>query len=161
MLRWNLANELIQRGEFFKNLAGVIVTRNGKIVWKHRPKRPFYEFMLTTNLYQNPFFPTLHQNINKPKSRAFGLSMDLLFYLQVRYLSAFFSFLGQDVIKPGSNSAVRACDLSQKHRLAPFHTSERSKANILQLLFPILLGFEKRHLNIIELGSCVCMCIAL
>ena len=44
---------------------------------------------------------------------------------------SFFSLLGQDVIKPESNSVIIACDLSQKHKLAPFHTSERSKANIL------------------------------
>ena len=113
MLRWNLANELIQRGQFFKNLAGVIVTRNRKIVWKHRPNRPFYELMLTTKLYYNPFFPTLHQNINKPKSRAFGLCYGPIFLPIGEIFISFFSFLGQDVIKPGSNSAIIACDLSR------------------------------------------------
>ena len=41
-----------------------------QIVWKHGPNRPFYAFMLRTKLYQNPFFFTGHQIVNKPKSRA-------------------------------------------------------------------------------------------
>ena len=48
----------------------IIVTRNGKKVWKHRPNWPFYALMLRTKLYQNPFFFNGHQNINKHKSRA-------------------------------------------------------------------------------------------
>ena len=61
-----------------------IVIRNGKIVLKHGQNRSFYRLMLRTKRYQNPFFSTVDQNVNKPKSRAVGLFMDLLFYLFVR-----------------------------------------------------------------------------
>ena len=47
-----------------------IVIRIRKIVWKHRLNWPFYAFMLRTNLCYNSFFSTVHQNVNKPKSRA-------------------------------------------------------------------------------------------
>ena len=53
-----------------------IVTRNGKIVWKHGPKRSFYALILRI---KNLLFSAMHQNTNKPKIRAVGLLMDLLF----------------------------------------------------------------------------------
>ena len=37
-------------------------------------------------LYYKPSFSTIHQNVNKPKSRVVGLFMDLLFYLLVRQI---------------------------------------------------------------------------
>ena len=63
-----------------------IVVRFGKIVWKHGPNRPFYAFMLRSELYQNLFFSDVHQNVNKPKSKVVGLFMGLLFYLLVRQI---------------------------------------------------------------------------
>ena len=35
---------------------------------------------------KNPFFSTVHQNVNKPKSMVVGLFMVLLFYLLVRQI---------------------------------------------------------------------------
>ena len=55
---------------FAVELTESIVTKNGKIVWKHGPNWPFYALMLRIKLYKNPFFFTGHQNVNKPKSRA-------------------------------------------------------------------------------------------
>ena len=41
-----------------------IVTRSGRIVQKHGAKLLFYAVMLRTKLNQNPFFFTVHQNVN-------------------------------------------------------------------------------------------------
>ena len=57
----------------------IIVLRNEKIVWKHGPNQPFFGHILRTKRYWNPFFSTVHRNVNKPKGRAVGLFMDLLF----------------------------------------------------------------------------------
>ena len=47
-------------------------------------------------------------------------------------------------------------DLSQKYILAPFHTESGGLiTSRLKLLLPILLGFGRKHLNTIELASCV------
>ena len=71
-----------------------IVIRNGKIVWKHGPNRPFYGFMLRTKLYQNPLFSALHQNVRKPKSRAVRTVYGPIFSpFYVIIISVFFFFL--------------------------------------------------------------------
>ena len=56
-----------------------IAIRNGKIVWKHGANLPFCAFILRTKLYENPFFSTVHQNVDKSKSKVVGLFMDIIF----------------------------------------------------------------------------------
>ena len=48
-----------------RSIGSTIATRNGKAILKHRSNWPFYALMLRTKLYQNPFFFTVHQNVNK------------------------------------------------------------------------------------------------
>ena len=43
--------------------------------------------------------------------------MDSYFYLFIRLLSAFFSFLCQDANKTRSNWAIIGCNLSKKHKI--------------------------------------------
>ena len=45
-------NHLLMEESYYIILT--IVIRNGKIVWKHRPNRPFYGIMFRTKIYQNP-----------------------------------------------------------------------------------------------------------
>ena len=70
-----------------------IVIRNGRIVWKHGPNRPFYAFLLRTKLYQNLFFSTLHQNVNKPKSRVARTVYGPIFLLFYVIIIRFFIFI--------------------------------------------------------------------
>ena len=75
----------------FKNwIPNTIVTRNGKIVWKHRPNWLFYAVMLRTKLYQSPFFFTGHQNVNKPKSRAARTVYGPIFFTFYKIIVSFF-----------------------------------------------------------------------
>ena len=69
-----------------------ITTRNGKIVWEHGPNWPFYALILRTKLYQNPFFFTVHQDINKPKSRAVMTVYHPMFSSFYVIIVSFFSF---------------------------------------------------------------------
>ena len=39
----------------------IIVIRNGKIVWKHRPNRPCFLYNLSSENYQNPVHTSLHK----------------------------------------------------------------------------------------------------
>ena len=48
--------------------------------------------------------------------------MDSYFYLFIRLLSAFFSFLCQDANKARSNCAITGCNLSKKHKLTKYKT---------------------------------------
>ena len=48
--------------------------------------------------------------------------MDSYFYLFIRLLSAFFSFLCQDASKTRSNCAIKGCNLSKKHKLTQYKT---------------------------------------
>ena len=48
--------------------------------------------------------------------------MDSNFYLFIRLLSAFFSFLCQDANKRRSNCAIIGCNLSKKHKLTLYKT---------------------------------------
>ena len=57
-------------GNMFHLLGSSTFTRNGKIVRKCGSNWPFYALMLRTNLYWNSIFFTVHQFVNKPKSRA-------------------------------------------------------------------------------------------
>ena len=70
----------------------IIVTRNGKIVWKHGPNQPFYALMLRTKLYQNLFFFTGHQNVNKLKSRAARTAYGSTFLPFYKIIVSFFLF---------------------------------------------------------------------
>ena len=69
-----------------------IVTRNGKIVWKHRLKWPFYAAMLRTKLYYNPFFFPGHENINKQNSSAVRTVYGLIFLPFYKIIVSFFFF---------------------------------------------------------------------
>ena len=67
-----------------------IVTRNGRIVWKHWPNGLLYALMLRIKLYQNPFFSTVHQNINKQKIKAVTTVFELPCYFPMWLKSRFF-----------------------------------------------------------------------
>ena len=66
-----------------------------QIVWEHGSNWPFYVLMLRTKLYQNSFFFTEHQNVNKPKSRAARTVYGLIFLPFLRLFSAFFFFMSR------------------------------------------------------------------
>ena len=55
--------------------------------------------MLRTNLYQNPFFFTGYQNVNKSKSRAACTASGLIFLSFYKIIVSFFSFLCQNATK--------------------------------------------------------------
>ena len=88
-----------------------------QIVWKHGPNWPFYALMLRTKLYQNPFFFTGHQNVNKPKSRAARTVYGLIFLPFYKIIVSFFYFLCQDSNKTRSNCAIIGRNLSKKLKL--------------------------------------------
>ena len=79
--------EFKTRGHLFDN----IITRSGKIVWKHKLNWTFYAFMLRTKVYYNSFSFSVHQYVNNPKNRAeraVYVSIILPFYLII--ISFFF-----------------------------------------------------------------------
>ena len=86
-----------------------IVKRNGKIV-------------LRTKLYQNLFFFTEHQNVNKPKSRTARTVYGLTFLSFYKIIVCFFSFLCQDANRTRSNCAIIGCNLSKKHKQTLYKT---------------------------------------
>ena len=112
MLRWNLANELIQRGQFFKNLAGVIVTRNRKIVWKQAKPAVLRTYVDNQAVLQ-PILSHLASKYKQTQKQSIRIVYGPIFLPIGDIFISFFSFLGQDVIKPRSNSAIIACDLSR------------------------------------------------
>ena len=61
---------LSTNNQTFQHIVHLIIsTRNGKVIWNVRLNKPFYALMSRTKLYQNPFFSTLDQNVNKLKNR--------------------------------------------------------------------------------------------
>ena len=98
--------------------------------------------MLRTKLYGNPFFFTLHQNVNKPMSRAvrtvYGPPIFVPFY---KIIVIFFSFFCHDANKAGSNCAITGCNLSKKHKLA-LHKTQSGEPNYAyhKFFFNVLLG---------------------
>ena len=58
--------EFKTRGYLFDN----IITRSGRLVWKHRLNWTFYAFMLRTKVYHISFSFSVHQYVNNPKNRA-------------------------------------------------------------------------------------------
>ena len=98
-----------------------------QIVWKNGPNWPLCALMLRTKLYQNPFFFTGHQNVNKPKSRAARTVYGLIFLLFYKIIVSFFSFLCQDANKIRSNCAIIGCNFSKKHKLTQYKTERRVK----------------------------------
>ena len=105
-----------------------------RIVWKHGPNRPFYALMLRTRLYQNQFFFTSHQNVNKPKSRAGRTICGLIFLLFCKIIVSFFSFLCQDANKTRSNCALIGCNLSKKRKLTQYKT-QNGESNYVVFFF--------------------------
>ena len=67
----------------------------------------------------------MHQNVNKPKSRATRTVYRPIFLFFIRLLSGFFSFYGQDANKTGSNCAIIGCNLSKKHKLSLYKTQNK------------------------------------
>ena len=140
-------------------LSFLIVTRNGKIVWKHGPNWPFYAVMLRTKLCQNPFFFTGHQNVNKPKSRAARTVYGPIFLPFYKIIVSFFSFFCQDANKTRSNCAIIDCNLSKKHKLILYKT-QNGEPNYVDYKFFFNFCQElpvqklgDRHPNTIELAS--------
>ena len=95
------------------------VTRNAQS-GNTGPKWPFYALMLRTKLYQNPFFFTGHQNVNKPKSRAARTVYGLIFSCFYKIIVSCFSFLCRDANKTRSNCGIIGCNLSKKHKLTQY-----------------------------------------
>ena len=89
------------------DLDKIIVIRDGKIVWKQGPNWPFYALMLRTKLYQNQFFFTGDQNVNKPKSRAVRTVYGPIFLPFYKIIVSFFFFFlsrcKQNKIEPSFN----------------------------------------------------------
>ena len=112
-----------------------IVIRNRNIVWKQGPNWPFCTLMLRTKLYQNLFFFTGDQNVNKPKSRAARSVYGPYFYLFIRLLSAFFPFFCQDADKTRSNRGIIGYNLSKKHKLILYkiHRAESQTTQVISL----------------------------
>ena len=92
-------------------LSLIVVTRNGKILWKHGTNWPFYALMFKTKLYQNPSFFTMYQNINKTKKR--GLFANPYFTILCDYCQLFFFFLSR-CKQAGANCAIIGCNFSKK-----------------------------------------------
>ena len=47
-----------------------VVTRNGKIDWKHGPNGLFHAFYVENQAILKHIFSIMHENVTKPKSRA-------------------------------------------------------------------------------------------
>ena len=135
-----------------------IVTRNGKIVWKHWLNWPFYVLMLRTKLYQNSFFFTVIQSVNKTKNIVAKTVYEPIFLPFYVIIISFFSFFFQDANIAGSNCALISCNLSKKHKFA-LHQTLREEPNYVDHKI-VFLYFAKsylyngdRHPNTIELAS--------
>ena len=100
-----------------------IVTRNGKIIWKHGPNCPFNALTSRTKFFYKPFFLAIHQNVNKPKSRAARADYGSIF-LHFYVVIIIFYFFCQNASITGSNCAIIGCNLSRKHKLAIKHRAE-------------------------------------
>ena len=75
--------------------------------------------------------------------------MDSNFYLFIRLLSAFFSFLCQDASKTRSNCTIAGCNLSKKHKLTQYKT-QNGKSNYADHKFLI---FTRSYLPVPNLGD--------
>ena len=72
--------------------ANIFLNCKYKCDWKQGPNWPFYVLMLRTKLYQNPFFFSEDQNVNKPKSRAARTVYEPIFLPFCKIIVTFFSF---------------------------------------------------------------------
>ena len=135
----------------------IIVTRNGKIIWKYGPNWPFYVFMLRTKLYQSPFFFTGHQKVSKQRASQRGLLVDPYFYLFIRLLSAFFLFS----VKMQKLCYNRLQFVKKKHKLTLHNTRNEELNNVDRKFFfkncqePPVQKLGDRQPNTIELASCL------
>ena len=119
------------------------------IVQKYRLTCPFYPFMLRTKLYQNTFFFTGDQNVNKPKSRAAKIVYRPIFLPFYKIIVSFFSFFCQDANKTRSNSAIIDCNLSKKHKLILYKT-QNGEQNYVD--YKVLFNFCQ-ELRVQKLGD--------
>ena len=123
-----------------------IVIRNGKIVWRHRPKWPFYALMVRNNLYQNPFFPTVHQNVNKSKSRAARAVYGPKFLTFHKIIVGFFSFF-LSRCKTGSKCAIIGCKFSNQHCIKHRAESQTMQIISFSLMFPYARSYLHKKLG--------------
>ena len=128
-----------------------LVRRNGKIVWKHGPDWPFYELMLRTNLYKNPLFFTVDQNVNQPKRRPARTAKGPMFLHFYVIIVSVFSFFCQN-----TNCAVTGCNLSNQHCIK--HRVESQTTQIIRFFFILcqelpIKQLGERHPSTIELAS--------
>ena len=106
-----------------------------QIVWKHGSTGCSTHLMLRTKLYQNPFFFTRDQNVNKPKSRAARILYAPIFLPFYKIIVSFFSFFCQDANKTRSNCAIIDCNLSKKHKLILYKTQQNGEPNYIDYKF--------------------------
>ena len=78
-----------------------------------------------------PILPYPASKCKQTQKQSIRVVCGLTFLPFCETIISFCSFLGQDVFKPGSNCAIIVCDLSQKHKITPFHRSGGSKTNKL------------------------------
>ena len=76
--------------------------------------------------------------------------MESYFYLFIRLLSAFFSFLCQDANKTRSNCAIIGCNLSKKDKLTLYKTQNGESYYVDHKFFLI---FTRRYLPVQNLGD--------
>ena len=111
-----------------------------QVVWKHGPNWPFFALMLRTKLYQNPFFFTRHQNVNKPKSRAARTVYGLIFLPFYKTIA---------ICQRNTNYH------SIKHRTKSQTTQIISFSLIFTRSYLPVQNLGDRHPNTIELTSCL------
>ena len=114
-----------------------IITRNRQLVWKRGLKWLNYALTLRAKLSQYPFFLTVHQNVNKSKSRAVRTAYGPIY--SSFYVNVIFLFFYQDANKKESNCAIIGCNLSKKKKHCIKHRAEREATQIISFL-NILLG---------------------
>ena len=87
-----------------------------------------------------------------------GLFMDPHFYLFMKLLSAFFSFLCQDANKTRWNCAIIGCSLSKKHKLTLYKTQNGEIISFSLIFTRSYLPVQNlgdRRPNTIELAGCL------
>ena len=103
----------------------------------------------------------MHQNVNKPKSRAARTVYEPIFIPFYKIIVSFFSVFCQDANKTRSNCAIIGCNLSKKHKPTLYKTLNGEPNYVdhkFSLSFARSLPVQKRedrHPNTIELASWV------
>ena len=111
-------------------VAHLIHSHKKRIVWKHGPNRPFYALMLRTKLYQNPFFFTGDQNVNKPKSRTARSVYEPIFLPFYKIIVSFFFFFLSRYKQSEIELWYNRLQLSKKHKLTLYKTLNGEPAKL-------------------------------